>query len=156
MPLDKFTKRHFGNWAIVVLVALNLLVIGTFWVTHLLRPPLAPLPVDSNRPGLEGEEMPDLLPFLTRELGFSRSQMRKLREMREQTLPAIRLEWQEMHQLRRKVHENLFRDDVDPNEIQQWSERIGEIQAKLEWTKYQHLLAIKSICTRLVKEKAAG
>lgn len=153
MPWDLFTKKHMAAWAISILVLLNLLVIGTFWVIHLTRPALPPVVQEPNQ---IAPEMPDILPFIGRELGLSRDQMAQVREMREQALPEIREKWLEMQQLRRKVHDHLFRQESDPNEIRDWARRIGALQADLEWTKYEHLLAVQSICTSRQRVRLQG
>ena len=152
MPLDLFTKKRLGFWVIVLLVVLNLSVIGTFWWTHFQHPPL-PQPEPSHS---GTEELVDPMPFLTRDLRLSRRQMLQLHQMRMQTLPDIREKWQEMHRLRRSLHEAMFAEETDPNQIQTWSKRIGELQAELEWTKYDHLLAIKSICTPKQRQRLRG
>lgn len=137
-------KKHAAAWAISILVLLNVMVISTFWATHFARPPLPPV---AQEPNQLAPEMPDILPFIGRELGLSRSQMAQVREMREQALPEMRSKWVEMQQLRRKVHVGLFSQESDPNAIRDWARRIGALQADLEWTKYEHLLAVQSICT---------
>ncbi len=137
-------KKHATTWAIAILVLLNLMVIGTFWATHFARPPLPPV---AQGPNHMAPEIPDILPFIGRELNLSRSQMAQVHAMREQALPEMRSNWLEMQQLRRKVHVGLFRQESDPNEIRHWARRIGALQADLEWTKYEHLLAVQSICT---------
>jgi hypothetical protein len=143
MPWDLFTKKHMAAWAISILVLMNLLVISSFWAIHLTRPPLPPVVQEPNQ---IAPEIPDILPFIGRELGLSRDQMRQLHEMREQALPEIRSKWLEMQKLRRDVHAHLFRSDTDPNEIRDWARRIGALQADIEWTKYEHLFAVQSIC----------
>jgi Spy/CpxP family protein refolding chaperone len=143
--MDLITQRRLGTWAIVVLVLLNLLVVGTLWWTQLRHPPLPePIGIDPNT----GEQLPpDPLPFMVRELRLSQEQRRTLQALRQETLPEIHRFGQEIHRLRRQLHTSVFDETADPNDARAIANRLGAMQAEMDYLVYQHFAAIEAVCT---------
>ncbi|MFC1764569.1 Spy/CpxP family protein refolding chaperone [Planctomycetota bacterium] len=145
--MDLITQRRMGTWAIFVLVLLNLLVVSTLWWTQLHQPPLPP-PVEEDIDPNTGEHLPpDPLPFMVYELGLSATQQRTLHALRQETLPEIYRLGQGILRLRQRMHRSIFDKGADPNDARALANRLGVMQAEMDWLIYEHFQAIESVCT---------
>ncbi|MBN1350909.1 periplasmic heavy metal sensor [candidate division KSB1 bacterium] len=144
--MDVFTNKKFTIITIVILVILNLGTLTMIWMTHIRRP----LFRDVDRPprGKHGA-----VHFLTRELGLSDAQVRKVIELerahREKTDRLI----DEIHLLKHDLMTELFESKPDTQKAGEIIRQIGDRQELIERLMFSHFHDLKNVCEEHQQER---
>jgi len=136
-----FTKNRLAAWAIVILVLLNVVALGTLWWTQIRRPGHPPPPPD-RRP------RHDVSKFLEQELELTTGQAEQLRVLRETNAEQSYIIEQEIHKYRLAMAKAMFEKDPNIKQVETWANRIGQKHEELELKRFQHFIDMKSLCTQ--------
>jgi hypothetical protein len=123
-------------WAIVVLVALNLGLMGLLWYQR-LGPPRHPIPPAEQRG--TGE-------FLARELGLDADGADKLRDLQDAHFRRADSLQRKMKDLNRAMFEQIFTCEPDSVRIRALSDSIGVFRAEFERMVVAHFEEVKQLC----------
>ena len=133
--MDVFTKNRVSNWIIILLVIMNLGTLGTILFLHF------------KQPSLPRNGGPDPAQhFLERELHLTEEQAQQFEELRKEHFLQSKAINDEVHQLKSAIMEELFSSSPDSEKVERLAEEIGKKQAELEQLRFQHFLALKSLC----------
>ena len=139
--MDIFTKNRLAAWAIVILIAINIVAVGTLWWTQIRRPAPPPRPRD------QWPRQRDVLRFLERELELTIEQVERFRVLCEQHSEQTHLIEHEIHEYRRAMTDALFEKDPNILQIETWAKEVGQKQEELELKRFQHFMDMKPLCT---------
>jgi Spy/CpxP family protein refolding chaperone len=84
--------------------------------------------------------------FLHRELKLTAVQLEKLDEIRKGFFDATRRHLDEIHDLRQAMTQAALEENPNLDQIRQWSNRLGEIQAAMEFYRFKHFAEVRAIC----------
>ena len=149
--MDLIRQNRLMAITVGLLVLLNLTALGTLWWTRLAPPPL-PGPAPQQMPGPEGRNV-DVVGFLARELKFDRDQTRQFRQLRARFFDEEFRLRQEIHDLKQALTKAVFDANTDPDQMNALAVQIGEKHQEMELIQFEHLRAIKSLCTPQQKER---
>ena len=143
--MDWITQNTFRNWLLVVLVVSNLLTVSIIWMqTAKTNEP------QQNEPGPRSSESVNLL---KRVLDLDEAQAKRV----ESTLASGREQSKQyddrLAELKRRLAEELFKDNPDTSVAHATAKEIGELQAKVEMIRYSHFQELLGICTPGQREK---
>lgn len=130
--MNVFTKQRITGWIIVLLVILNVFALATTWI-------IRPTRVQEN-------PRPPVRDFLKEELHLTEEQAQQFEELRKQHFLQSKAITDEAHQLKRAMLDELFSSPPNLAKVEELTEEIGEKQEELEQLRFQHFLALKSLC----------
>jgi Spy/CpxP family protein refolding chaperone len=131
-----FTKQHMTGWIIGLLIILNILSVGTIWFLQFRRQPLPP------KIGPEPVQH-----FLEAELQLTQEQAQQFERLRQEHSQAAKALNDAGHQLKGTLLNEVFTDSPDLEKVKHLAEEIGKKQTELDLLLFQHLLALKSLCS---------
>lgn len=130
-----FTKNKILFWCVVVLIVLNTVTIGSFW---LKRPSMG---------ALGGRRSPGGQQVMVERLGLSDPQVLQLEQARathfELTIPLQ----DEMHQLRLALLDEVFASDPDEEKIQTMLTTLEQQSGQFEGYLVKHFQELKEMCS---------
>ena len=136
--MDIFTEKKLLIRVIVVLGILNICCIGVFIWKVLLPPP-------QQQAGPAGGR--DASEILKRELGLTKEQVDRIREIRADFSARERQLVQAIRQERDSMNAMMFRLDTDEALVTSLARNISENEYRMELLRYRQSLEIKSICS---------
>ena len=144
--MDTFAKNNFTKWTIVILVVLNMIALGTIFMSRIQRP--RPLP-----PPQKGQGPQSMHFFLKQELGLSVEQMDLFKilgdEHRRQTQPLQ----ERIHRLKKEMMGEMFSPDLGKEGVDRIAEEIGILEAQMQKALYSHFKDFASICNTEQRQK---
>jgi Spy/CpxP family protein refolding chaperone len=133
--MNVFSKQRLIGWVIVLLVLLNMISLGTLWFFQIRKPSssqeLGPDPVRH---------------FLEQELDLTAEQAQEFEALRREHLELSKAINDEANNLKRALMNEVFAASPDAAKGAQLAEQIGEKRTELEQLRFQHFLALKSLC----------
>jgi hypothetical protein len=132
-------KIHKKEWAIALLIILNLLTLGTLWLTVLHGPPSGP-------PFQRGGGAPDARDFLTRELGLNEAQTKEFDDLREGFMKAAGPIHEKIGRLKESLIGEMFRPGTDPARIKALIDEIGVRRGEEEKLLLAHFHSLVEAC----------
>ena len=133
--MNVFTKQHLSTSIILLLIVLNLTSLGTIWFLQSSRPPEAG---STSRGPVKN--------FLEQELGLTPKQTKQFERLRQQHFQESQAINEEMRLSKEAIMQEVFADSPNSVKAEALAEEIGEGQAELENLRFQHFLALKSVC----------
>ncbi|MCK5076534.1 MAG: periplasmic heavy metal sensor [Calditrichia bacterium] len=143
--MDIFTKNKLTTLLIVLLLILNISMIGIILFGHFNRPGMRP-------PG-PGPNSDNSFHFMTRELGLSEDQKEKFKQLRKEHFIITRDLNDNMRDIKRKITEELFKDNVDTVKVNRFLIDFGKTHEEFEREVFNHFLALKEACLPHQKQK---
>ena len=132
-------KIHKKEWAIALLIILNLLTLAALWITFLHRPP-------SGSPPQRREGAPDVRDFLTRELNLNGAQAKEFDDLRDRFMKDAGPVHEKIRSLKESLIEEMFRPATDPARIKALIEEIGGRRAEEEKLLLAHFQSLVEAC----------
>jgi len=132
-------KIHKKEWAIALLIILNLLTLAAGWLTVLHRPPSGP-------PPQRREGAPDARDFLTRELNLNEAQAAEFDDLRDRFMKEAGPVHEKIRGLKESLIEEMFRPATDPARIKALIEEIGGRRADEEKLLLGHFQSLVEAC----------
>lgn len=142
-PSYKIRKKE---WAIALLIILNLLTLAALWLTIFHRSPGAPPPWRGG-----GTEDPQR--FLSRELNLTEAQAKEFDDLRDHFLKTAGPIHEEIGRLKESLIEEMFRPQVDASRIKTLIEEIGVRRADEEKRLLNHFQDLVNACRPEQKPK---
>ncbi len=134
--MDYFTKNRMLVWCVGVLVLLNVVTLGLFWLG---RPPLGPPEGPGGRQA--GQRI------MEEQLQLSDEQARQFEQIRaehfQRTIPLA----DEIHEIRLALLDEVFAADPNETTIQDLTARIGQRQCQFERQLFHHFQELRNVCT---------
>ncbi len=154
--MDYIKQNRIMGWAVVALVLLNTLALGTLWWTRL--GPSEPGATTfmqrlgrGRRGGPAGERgpggTPDVIDFLERELEFDSEQTGAVRQLRRQFFEDSFQVRHSIHTLKQDMMRMIFASETEATEIETLAQKIGQLHADLEIIQSEHFDKIRALCT---------
>ncbi|MFC2157749.1 Spy/CpxP family protein refolding chaperone [Acidobacteriota bacterium] len=144
--MDIFSKKYFMTWAIVILVILNMIALGTIYFSRIQRP--RPM-----HPPEEGQGPESIHFFLKQELNLSEGQMDQFKRMgdehRRQTQPLQ----DRIHRLKKDMMGEMFSPTLGEEEMDRIAEEIGRLEAQIQKALFSHFKDFASICDTEQRQK---
>ena len=133
--MDFFTKNRVLVWCVGVLVLLNMVTLGLFWLG---RPPL-------GLPGGPGERLGGQH-IMEEQLQLSDEQARQFEQIRakhfQRTIPLQ----DQMHRIRLDLLDEVFAAEPNDATIQDLTVQIGQRQTRFERDLFVHFRELKAAC----------
>lgn len=134
--MDFFTKNKMLFWCVVILVLLNIVTLGSFWLGKPHRAPLA---------GPGGQQ--DGQKIMAERLGLSEEQAEQVERIRNEHFMRTRPLQDDMHKIRLDLLNEIFKDEPDEVKIQEMFSEIGDKQVRFEKNLYRHFQELKEVCS---------
>lgn len=141
--MNMMFNSRWSLWAIIILIVLNIVLLGTVWYFHLNRSGPPPM----QKPGLKPDE------FFARELGLSDGQIRTLNTLRDEhmrrgdSLRAL------IFGLNNRMLDEFFAPSPDSAVIKALADSVGVLHARLEMSLIEHVSDLQNFCTPEQQEK---
>ncbi len=153
--MDYIRQNRIMGWAVVALILLNALALGTLWWTRL--GPSDPgattfmQRLGRGRRGGPGSEhgpgtTPDVITFLERELDFDSEQTLAVRKLRKQFFEDSFQMRHSIHTLKQNMMRTIFQSETEAPEIETLAQKIGQLHADLEILQSEHFDKIRALC----------
>jgi Spy/CpxP family protein refolding chaperone len=133
--MDFFTKNRMLFWCVGVLVLLNVVTLGLFWLG---RPPLGP-------PGGPGGR-PDSQRIMEEQLQLSDEQARQFELIRDEHFRRTVPLQDDMHQIRLDLLDEVFAAEPNDAAIRELTAQIGRRQGQFERELFVHFRELKAAC----------
>lgn len=131
------------TWTIAILVLLNVFTLAGIWFFRFSsKPPF------KDFPRRERSEF-----LLKKKLNLTDEQLQKFRDLRENHFEETKEIGNEIHNLKRELSEEVFKETYNQEEVEKIIERIGQFEMQMEKEKFKHFLELKSICTPEQQQK---
>lgn len=160
--MDFYRKNRAGNRVLIILVILNLALLATIWYPR-LKPQEKEIQRKEKkqyddkkfRQDEENRKQRDkrLAGFLKRELNFTRDQVDKFMELRDEHFQKTHQFRRQVDDLRREMLELLFDDQPDSSQVEKLTEKMGQKTAELEKTVFYHFIELMEVCDSEQKSK---
>ncbi len=160
--MDYIKQNRIMGWAVVALVLLNTLALGTLWWTR-LGPSEPGTTAFVQRFGRERRggpgggrgmgDSPDVIDFLERELEFDSDQTRAVRQLRRQFFEDSFQVRHSIHTLKQDMMRMIFASETEATEIETLAQKIGQLHASLEILQSEHFDKIRALCKPEQKTK---
>ena len=144
--MNWITENSFLKWLVVVLLLFNIVTITTIWLNILDRKEPPPMREENTPP-------PDPMNLMKKELNLSNAQMKIFEERRKQIFSVTDSLFNNMRDLKKKLTNQFFKEDKNPELVDSITHQIGEVQSKLEKLRFDHFKGLLAICTPEQKEK---
>lgn len=144
--MDLVNQNKFKNGLIIVLLVINLLTVSVIWIQTTKRddtPVVAP-------PGKGNSESVNLMKQV---LELNEDQTRELDMMMAIKIDESKKYNDSLDYLKKQLAEDLIKDHPDSIDAQKKSQKIGQLQTKVEMIRYNHFKELLSICTPGQKQK---
>ena len=160
--MDFKRKNSSNNWVIIILVILNLALLATIWYPRLKprekeiqRKPENRYDDKKYRQGVEDRKQQDkrLAGFLKRELNFTRDQVEKFMQLRDEHFQKASQIRRQVDDLRRELMEHLLDDQPDSSQVEKLTEKMGQKTAELEKSVFYHFIELMEVCDSEQKSK---
>jgi hypothetical protein len=160
--MDNIKQNRVMGWAVIALVLLNGLALGTLWWTRLgpSEPGATTLMqrLGRGRRGGPGGERgpggtPDVIDFLERELDFDSDQTLAVRQLRRQFFEDSFQVRHSIHTLKQDMMRTIFASETEATEIEALAQKIGRLHADLEIIQSTHFDKIRALCKPEQKAK---
>jgi Spy/CpxP family protein refolding chaperone len=160
--MDFKRKNPFNNWVVIILVILNLALLATVWYPRLKprekeiqRKPQNRYDDTKYRQDMEDREQRNkrLVGFLKRELNFTRDQVEKFMQLRDEHFQKASQIRRQVDDLRRELMEHLLDDQPDSSQVEELTEKMGQKTAELEKSVFYHFIELMEVCDSEQKSK---
>lgn len=156
--MNVFSKNRITGWGVVILVLLNLALLVTIWFNRPgeVKPPaqqqgirqgVQQQGVQQQGQGRGQGQQRRLAEFLVRELQFTRDQMERFKEMREQHHLKVQALRKNTMDLRKELMNELLAEEADMGKVRNLSQAMGETFRQIEETTFDHFHALVDLCT---------
>lgn len=142
--MDYFANKKFMTWTIAILVLLNVFTLAGIWFFRFQPKP----PHFKDFPRREKSEF-----LLKKKLNLTDDQLQQFRDLRENHFEETKEIGNEIHNLKRELSEEVFKETQNQVEVEKFIEQIGQLEMKMEKEKFKHFLELKSICTPEQQQK---
>jgi Spy/CpxP family protein refolding chaperone len=143
--MDWVNQNKLKTALIVVLLALNILTLGTIWMQ---------MAGSSSRPAAEPDVRPaEPAPLMKEALNFSDAQLGQYEKLRTQLRDQSKQDNERLTELKTQLGADVFADKNDTVAAAAKSTEIGRLEAKVEFARYTHFRSLAAICTPEQKEK---
>lgn len=143
--MDIFTKNKFSSWLIVLLILLNISTLYLLWSKEIVKPE------DSAPPPRERHE--NFIRFLREELQFSENKIQDYEQYRDKHANQNRELINQIQDLKRELHNEIFKEHPDTVRADLLAEQIGKKQIQIEKITFAHFLDLKKLCGKEQQEK---
>ncbi|MCP4402436.1 MAG: periplasmic heavy metal sensor [bacterium] len=130
-----FTKQRLNASIIALLIVLNVTSLGTIWFLQ-----------SRQSPGTEVQGPGPVRNFLERELDLTQEQAQQFEILRQEHFQESKAISEDIHPLKETIMQEVFAASPDSATVKAFAEEIGAKQAELEELRFQHFLALKSVC----------
>jgi len=137
--MESIYKIRKKEWAIGLLIILNLLTLAALWLTVFHRSPGGP-------PPWRGDEARDPQRFLSRELNLTEAQTKEFDNLRDRFLKAAGPLHEEIGRLKDSLIGEMFRPRLDQARIKILIQEIGVRRADEERRLLNHFLDMVNAC----------
>jgi Spy/CpxP family protein refolding chaperone len=139
--MDFFRKNKIAGAIIIILVALNLVLLGLFWLRDFRHPEFS----FRDRPG---EERPErIMGFFRHELDLNQEQVGQFSEQRRLFFDEMKPIMKQIHELRVELTDAIFSDQPDENMVRSLITQISELEQKRELAMFNHIGQVRALCT---------
>ncbi len=141
--MSMMLNGRWSLWAIITLVVLNIVLLGTVWYFHL------------NRSGPPPRQAPGFKPdgFFARELGLSDDQIKALETLRDEHMRHGDSLRTLIFGLNNRILDELFATSPDSILISTLTDSIGMLHAQLGLSLIEHVRELQGFCTPEQQEK---
>jgi len=162
--MEPTTKNRVLYIALAILVLLNLISVGSMWMTRFFgAPPLTERFIHQGPPpGMQPGPPPGMHPgghmqkdgrmFLAEELRFSKEQAEKFEKLRDEHFNSSRKVIDEMHKSMDDMME-LLKSGGDEKKAEEFANQTSAKQKELQILAFKHFKSIREICDDKQKEK---
>jgi periplasmic protein CpxP/Spy len=147
--MDIFSRKHFANWIVALLVVLNVATLGALWLSVLRRPEARPRRDDGKTEAprataaqTDGTKTDDVRLFLERELGLSPDQKAEFERLRTSHAAGIQAVQAEIQRLKKAEMDAFLAGRADDAT----AAAIGAKETEKEKLLYAHLRDLMAIC----------
>jgi hypothetical protein len=143
--MDAFLKNKYLFWAVIVLIALNIVLISMFWFgrkhnEH--RPPMPP-PMMNQGPMAD---MHNKMEFIKRELELNQEQQKQFFEKGEEHFKKSQEIMKKIADTRIQLVNETFADNTNADLAKKFATEIGALHAELENLNTSHFADLRKIC----------
>jgi periplasmic protein CpxP/Spy len=163
--MEPTTKNRVLYVVLAILVLLNIISVGSMWLTRFCgRPPLTEKFMHQGPPpGMQQGPPPGMMPpggpmqregkmFLAEELKFSKEQTEKFEKLRDEHFNSSRKVIEEMHKSMDDMME-LIKSGGDEKKAEELANLTSAKQKELQLLAFRHFKSIREICDDKQKEK---
>jgi Spy/CpxP family protein refolding chaperone len=160
--MDFYTRNRKGNWVLIILVILNLVLLATIWYPRLKpgekeiqRKQKKQYDDQKFRQDEENRKQRDkrLTGFLKRELNFTQDQIDKFLQLRDEHFQKTKQVRRQVDDLRREMMDQLLVDQPDSSQVEKLTEKMGQKTAELEKAVFYHFIELMGVCDSEQKSK---
>ena len=138
--MDFLSSKRFISITLAILIVLNLALLGTLWWQNVKAP-------TKNEKAVKALKDTKKQSFFEKELNLTDEQSKEFNALRQQhfqgTLPALVT----ISSLKRKLIQEAIKTDPDTLEIKVLAERIGSLQAVIEYRLAWHFNGLSNVCS---------
>ncbi|UZJ41017.1 periplasmic heavy metal sensor [Prosthecochloris sp. SCSIO W1101] len=138
--MDFLSSKRFISITLAILIVLNLALLGTLWWQNVKAP-------TKNEKAVKTIKDTKKQSFFEKELNLTDEQSKEFNALRQQhfqgTLPALVT----ISSLKRKLIHEAIKAEPDTLEIKALAERIGSLQAVLEYRLAWHFNGLSNVCS---------
>ena len=143
--MDIFSQKKFMIWTITLLVLLNIISLATLWYQRSERPP------QQVRQGEQRQE--SVTQFLNRELQLADDQKKEFERLRREYVDASTKLNEEIRAAKKSLFDLLAAPAPEKTTIDKLTGEIGTKQAQLDLMLFNHLTALRTLCTPVQRDK---
>ncbi len=143
--MDYLSQNKYKNWLIAGLLTANILALTVIWMQS----------VTTNAPPRrdEGRRSEESLKLLKNALDMNEEQVKRIEKGLDARREQMKVENDRLDELKIRLSEELFVRLPDTTVAQKRAQEIGEMQAKLELTRFQYFKDLLDVCTPEQQEK---
>jgi len=161
--MNFYTRDRKSNWVLIILVILNLALLATIWYPK-LNPPEKVTPTEQKKQedydkryilAEQDRKQRDkrLVGFLKKELNFTRDQVDKFIQLRDEHFQKTIQLRRQVDDLRREMMEHLLDQQPDSSQVEKLAEKMGQKTAELEKAVFYHFIELMGVCDSEQKSK---
>ena len=139
--MDYFKKNKILFWCIAILIVLNVVTLGSFW---LRRPPHRPIGAGQS---------PDGQKIMEERLQLSDEQARQFERIRNEHFMRARPLQDDIHKIRLDLLDEVFSSEPNEVKIQKLLAEVGDKQGEFEKNLYNHFQELKNVCNQQQREE---
>ena len=137
--MDYFQKNKILIAAVIVLIILNVVSIGTFWFGF-IHPPMKGMHPFGNQPPPEQ--------FIEKELNLNAPQIEQFHQLRDVHLSQVKGLIDIMQKVKNEAYKELLIESPNKQKVDSLFEVSGKLQVQLEKMTFVHIAKLRTLCTK--------
>ena len=143
--MDLVNQNKFKNGLILLLIIINLLTVSVIWIQTSKK--------DETVISSQDKGNSESVNLMKQVLELNEDQAKQLSKMRAVKIDESKKYNDSLDFLKKQLAEDLIKDHPDSIDAQKKSQKIGQLQTKVEMIRYNHFKELLAICTPEQKQK---